>query len=66
MQKYIKLGKQIYNMENTREQRRMVVFVLRSMWHDGDMKKLIAFFEANGVLRKFQERHQYHIEQFTR
>lgn len=43
MQKYIKLGKQIYNMENTREQRRMVVFVLRSMWHDGDMKKLIAF-----------------------
>ena len=44
MQKYIKLGKQIYNMENTREQRRMVVFVLRSMWHDGDMKKLIAFF----------------------
>lgn len=66
MQKYIKLGKQIYNMENTREQRRMVVFVLRSMWHDGDMKKLIAFFDANEVLRKFQERHQFHIEQVTR
>ena len=66
VQKYIKLGKQIYNMENTREQRRMVVFVLRSMWHDGDMKKLIAFFDANEVLRKFQERHQFHIEQVTR
>lgn len=66
MQKYIKLGKQIYNMENTREQRRMVVFVLRSMWHDGDMKKLIAFFAANAVLCKFQERHQFHIEQVTR
>ena len=66
MQKYIKLGKQIYNMENAREQRRMVVFVLRSMWHDGDMKKLIAFFAANAVLCKFQERHQFHIEQVTR
>lgn len=66
MQKYIKLGKQIYNMENTREQRRMVVFVLRSMWHDEDMKKMIAFFESNDVLRKFQERHQFHIEQVTR
>ena len=66
MQKYIKLGKQIYNMENTREQRRMVVFVLRSMWHDGDMKKLIAFFDANEILHEFQERHQFHIEQVTR
>lgn len=66
MNKYIRIGKQIYNMENTREQRRMVVFVLRSMWHDVDMKKLIAFFAANDVLRKFQERHQFHIEQVTR
>lgn len=66
MNKYIRIGKQIYNMENTREQRRMVVFVLRSMWHDGDMKKLIAFFAANAVLCKFQERHQFHIEQVTR
>lgn len=66
MNKYIRIGKQIYNMENPREQRRMVVFVLRSMWHDGDMKKLIAFFEANEVLRKFQKRHQFHIEQVTR
>ena len=66
MNKYIRIGKQIYNMENPREQRRMVVFVLRSMWHDGDMKKLIAFFEANEVLREFQKRHQFHIEQVTR
>ena len=66
MNKYIRIGKQIYNVESAREQRRMVVFVLRSMWHDGDMKKLIAFFDANGVLRKFQERHQFHIEQVTR
>lgn len=66
MNTYIRIGKQIYNMENTREQRRMVVFVLRSMWHDGDMKKLIAFFEANDVLREFQKRHQFHIEQVTR
>lgn len=66
MNKYIQIGKQIYNMENPREQRRMVVFVLRSMWHDGDMKKLIAFFEANEVLREFQKRHQFHIEQVTR
>ena len=66
MNKYIRIGKQIYNMENTREQRRMVVFVLRSMWHDGDMKKLIAFFDTNEVLREFQKRHQFHIEQVTR
>ena len=66
MNKYIRIGKQIYNMENTREQRRMVVFVLRSMWHDGDMKKLIAFFDTTEVLREFQKRHQFHIEQVTR
>ena len=66
MNKYIRIGKQIYNVESAREQRRMVVFVLRSIWHDGDMKKLIAFFDANDVLRKFQERHQFHIEQVTR
>ena len=66
MIKYIELGKKIYDTSNPREQRRMVVFVLRSMWHDADMKKLMAFFEGNEVLRKFQLRHQFHIEQVTR
>lgn len=66
MQRYIKIGKEIYNMNNAREQRRMVVFVLRSMWHDADMKKLIAFFDANDILHRFQERHKFHIEQVTR
>lgn len=63
---YIELGKKIYDTSNPREQRRMVVFVLRAMWHDADMKKLMAFFEGNEVLRKFQLRHQFHIEQVTR
>lgn len=66
MLKYIELGKKIYDTSNPREQRRMVVFVLRAMWHDADMKKLMAFFDSNEVLKKFQLRHQFHIEQVTR
>ncbi len=66
MQKYIEIGKRIYNMNNPREKRRMVVFVLRSMWHDKDMKEVMAFFDANPVLKKYQEHNLFHLEQITR
>ncbi len=66
MQKYIEIGKKIYNMANHREQRRMVVFVLRSMWHDKDMKEVMQFFDANPVLQKYQEKSLFHLEQITR
>ncbi len=66
MQKYIEIGKKIYNMNNPREKRRMVVFVLRSMWHDKDMKEVMQFFDANPVLQKYQEKSLFHLEQITR
>ena len=66
MQKYIEIGKKIYNMDNPREKRRMIVFVLRSMWHDKDMKEVMAFFAENPVLRQYQEKSLFHLEQITR
>lgn len=66
MLKYIELGKKIYDTSNSREQRRMVVFVLRAMWHDADIKKLMEFFDNDSTLREFQKQHQFHIEQVTR
>ena len=66
MQKYIEIGKKIYNMDNPREKRRMIVFVLRSMWHDKDMREVMAFFNGNPVLRQYQEKSLFHLEQITR
>lgn len=66
MIKYIELGKKIYDTSNPREQRRMVVFVLRAMWHDADMKKLMAFFEGNEVLKDYIEKSPFPLEQVTR
>ena len=52
---YISLGKKIYNTENPREARRMVVFVGRCLLNMGRMKRLHQFFTSDALLCKMAE-----------
>lgn len=52
---YISLGKKIYNTENPREARRMVVFVGRCLLNMGRMKRLYQFFTGNALLNQVAE-----------
>ena len=49
MPQYIKLGKKIYNTENPREARRMVVFVGRCLLNMGRMNRLHQFFTSDAL-----------------
>lgn len=66
MQEYINLGKSLYNMDNPREARRMVVFVLRSMWRNAGMKKMMEYFQADEQLRHLCADGAFPLEQVTR
>ena len=63
---YIELGKKIYNMENPREVKRCVVFVVRCLLNNGRMKKLHQFFTKNELLAKIAEEYPFVYEQPTR
>ena len=63
---FIRIGKAIYNLENWRECRRMVVFVLRAYIHYSVMKKLYDFFVLDTDKRKFIKVNKYPLEQVTR
>ena len=64
--KFIELGKKIYNMDNPREARRMVVFVARGCLNYGRMKKLFSYFSGNKILREIAEIYPFVYEQPTR
>lgn len=64
--KFIELGKKIYNMDNPREARRMVVFVARGCLNYGRMKKLFSYFSGNEILREIAEIYPFVYEQPTR
>lgn len=63
---YIELGKKIYNMENSREVKRCVVFVARCLLNNGRMKKIHQFFHQNELLAKVAEEYPFVYEQPTR
>ena len=63
---YISLGKKIYNTENPREARRMVVFVGRCLLNMGRMKRLHQFFTSNALLNQVAEEYPFVYEQPTR
>lgn len=63
---YIELGKKIYNMENPREVKRCVVFVVRCFLNNGRMKKIHQFFHQNELLAKVAEEYPFVYEQPTR
>ena len=63
---YIKLGKKIYNTENPREARRMVVFVGRCLLNAGRMNRLHQFFMKDELLKQIAEEYPFVYEQPTR
>jgi uncharacterized protein len=66
MRSFITLGKKIYNMENPREVRRMVIFVVRSMMHRARMRQLLTFFRQNSLLKSVAATYPFVYEQPTR
>ena len=63
---YISLGKKIYNTENPREARRMVVFVGRCLLNMGRMNRLHQFFTSDALLSRLAEEYPFVYEQPTR
>jgi uncharacterized protein len=66
MQSFIALGKKIYNMDNPREVRRMVVFVVRSCLYRSRMERLFAFFHTTSLLQEIADIYPFVYEQPTR
>ena len=66
MPSFTDLGKKIYDMNNPREVRRMVVFVIRCWLNRGRMRRLFAFFAENELLRSVAAVYPFVYEQPTR
>ncbi len=62
----IHVGKKIYNMENSSEARRCVVFVIRCLFHPQKMKRLQRFFNSNDKLLRIADEYGFVYEQPTR
>lgn len=63
MKDFIDLGKKIYNVNNPRELRRLVVFVARSWYYGREMQELFDFFGSDETLRKLAEIYPFVYEQ---
>ena len=66
MSGYIDIGKKIYNLDNPREVRRMVAFVLMAKLHSKRINELIEFFNSKPQLKPILEGLPFPIEQPTR
>lgn len=60
------LGKKIYNLHNSREARRFLVFEVRCYLHSGRMQELYDFFTADPILDKLVKAYPFAYEQATR
>lgn len=63
MQDLIKLGKKIYNMQNPREVRRMMVFVARGWFYRSKMEELERFFGQTAQLKELADIYPFVYEQ---
>lgn len=66
MQKFIELGKKIYDLNNPREAHRFAVFIARCLINSRRMNRVIEFFDGNETLRRIAENFPYVFEQPTR
>ena len=66
MREFIRLGKKIYDMNNPREVRRMIVFVGRSCLHSVEMKELMEWFAADAIRQEIMDISPFPLEQVTR
>lgn len=66
MQKFIELGKKIYDLNNPREAHRFAVFIARCLFNRRRMKRVVDFFDGNDLLRRVADNFPYVFEQPTR
>ena len=66
MQKFIELGKKIYDLNNPREAHRFAVFIARCLINRRRMKRVVKFFDGDELLRQVAENFPYVYEQPTR
>jgi len=66
MQELITLGKKIYDMNNAREVRRMVTFVVRAALHRTEMQGLFAYFAQDDLRKSIIAGNPFPFEQVTR
>lgn len=66
MQDLMKIGKQIYNTDNPKEAKRLVVFLLRVLFHKKKMEEFFAYFLQNSLLKDIAATDAYVYEQATR
>ena len=66
MQKFIELGKKIYDLNNPREAHRFAVFIARCLINRRRMKRVVDFFDGDELLRRVAENFPYVYEQPTR
>lgn len=66
MKDILKIARKIYRTSNSREARRMVVFLVRSVLNKGKMDKIDEFFHKNELRQKIAEIYPFVYEQPTR
>lgn len=66
MNKYINLGIKIYNIASIKEFKRMVVFIIRSLFNNKIMEQIISFFDETALKKSIIEKEPYFIEIVTR
>jgi len=66
MKQYLELGKKIYNTKNPKECRRMLVFILRAMSRNRQMKELMSFFSSTSLRQQLAATQPCVFEQPTR
>ena len=66
MNKYIELGKKIYNTASPKEFKRMIIFVLRSLIHKAYMEEIIKYFNESELKTRIIEKEPFFIEIATR
>ena len=66
MQKFIELGKKIYDLNNPREAHRFAVFIARCLLNRRRMKRVVKFFDGDELLSRVAENFPYVYEQPTR
>lgn len=66
LKEIIDSGKQIYNLKNSREKRRFVIYCCRSVFQWNKLKNLYDFFAQDELRNAIIEKNKYPLEQATR
>lgn len=66
MREFVDIGKKIYDMQNPREMRRMVVYLGRVILHYGEMNRLAAYFAQDTLRQQLSRANPFYYEQATR